>query len=107
MTLLTAQNQDYSKALGIYAPSQEADRWRQVKALKLLLNNEELRQNIATNGNDYVRNNLTWQKISEQKDQIVQNVLTEREHIQGNVYKFEKSDMQAADLVSRKKQKAI
>ena len=100
-------NQDYSKALGIYAPSQEADRWRQVKALKLLLNNEELRQNIATNGNDYVRNNLTWQKISEQKDQIVQNVLTEREHIQGNVYKFEKSDMQAADLVSRKKQKAI
>ena len=68
------------------------------------MNNEELRQQIASNGNDYVRNNLTWQKISEQKDQIVQEVLNEREQNHGNVYKSEK---QTPNLVPHKKQKAI
>ena len=106
-------SQDYSKAIGLYAPSQENDRWRQVKALKLLLNNEPLRQQIAENGHTYVRNNLTWQKISEQKDQIVQNVLRARE----NVVSFARSKttqdsagltkISAANILTAKKQKAI
>ncbi len=73
------ENLDLNKAIGIYAPSQEKDRWRQVKALKLLLNNEKLCRQIAENGYNYVRNNLTWEKISEQKDEIVQQVLQKRE----------------------------
>lgn len=66
---------DFSKAIGIYAPSQESDRWRQVKALKTLLYRDELRQQIAQNGYDYVRANLTWEQISETKDKLVQGVL--------------------------------
>ena len=73
------ENQDLSKAIGLYAPSQEADRWRQIKALDVLLKNEELRRQIAENGYNYVRSNLTWEKISEQKDKIVQEVLNKRE----------------------------
>lgn len=68
-----------SKAVGLYAPSQEADRWRQIKALDVLFKNEELRRQIAENGYNYVRSNLTWEKISEQKDKIVQEVLNKRE----------------------------
>ena len=68
--------QDYSMAIGLYGPSQEEDRWRQVKALQLLLNDEELRKQIAENGYNYVRNNLTWRQISKHKDEIVQKVLT-------------------------------
>ena len=68
--------QDYSMAIGLYGPSQEKDRWRQVKALQLLLNDEELRKQIAENGYNYVRNNLTWRQISKHKDEIVQKVLT-------------------------------
>lgn len=107
-------SQDYNKAIGIYAPSQESDRWRQVKALKLLLNNEPLRQKIAENGNTYVRNNLTWQKISEQKDQIVQKVLKAKSE---NVVSFTRSNaakdssglqkMSTKDILTAKKQKAI
>ena len=74
------EDQDFSKSIGLYAPSQETDRWRQVKALRLLLDNDPLRKQIAENGYDYVRNNLTWEKISEQKDQIVQEVLKKRNH---------------------------
>jgi len=66
-------NTDFSKAIGIYAPSQEADRWRQVKALKLLLNDSELCAKISENGYNYVSKNLTWQMISDQKDKLVQN----------------------------------
>lgn len=68
-------SQDYTKAIGIYAPSQESDRWRQVKALKILLNKDELRNQIAQNGYDYVRANLTWEQISATKDKLVQDVL--------------------------------
>ncbi|MBQ9271933.1 MAG: glycosyltransferase [Alphaproteobacteria bacterium] len=76
---------DYSKVIGIYAPSQEKDRARQVKALKLLLNNDELRAQIAQNGYDYVRANLTWEQISEQKDSLVQKVLDENpQRMSGN-----------------------
>ncbi len=67
-------SQDFSKAIGLYAPSQEVDRWRQIKALKLLLNNDELREQIASNGYEFVRKNLTWQMISQQKDDIVERV---------------------------------
>lgn len=70
--------QDYSKSIGLYAPSQEEDRWRQVQALKLLLGNEELRKQIAENGYNYVRNNLTWKQISNHKDNIVKKVMTSR-----------------------------
>lgn len=73
------ENQDLSKAIGLYAPSQEADRWRQIKALELLLNNEKLRKQIAENGYNYVRSTLTWEKISEQKDKIVREVLKKRQ----------------------------
>ncbi len=66
-------NLDYSKAIGIYAPSQENDRWRQVKALNLLLNDNELCAKISENGYNYVSKNLTWQMISDQKDKLVQN----------------------------------
>ena len=65
-------NADFSKAIGIYAPSQEVDRWRQVKALKLLLNDSELCAKISENGYNYVSKNLTWQMISDQKDKLVQ-----------------------------------
>ncbi|MBR3676011.1 MAG: glycosyltransferase [Alphaproteobacteria bacterium] len=68
-------SQDYTKAIGIYAPSQESDRWRQVKALKMLLYKDELRNQIAQNGYDYVRANLTWEQISATKDKLVQDVL--------------------------------
>ncbi|MBQ8672011.1 MAG: glycosyltransferase [Alphaproteobacteria bacterium] len=69
--------QDFSKAIGLYAPSQEEDRWRQVKALKLLLGDEKLHDKIAQNGYNYVRENLTWEQISAQKDRLVQKVLDE------------------------------
>lgn len=68
-------NTDFSQAIGFYAPSQEQDRYRQVKALKLLLNNDKLREEVAQNGYDYVRANLTWKQISDQKDKLVQDVL--------------------------------
>ncbi len=67
--------QDFAKTIGIYAPSQEQDRWRQINALKLLLGDDALRLMIAQNGYNYVRENLTWEKISEQKDNLVQKVL--------------------------------
>ena len=67
--------QDYTRVIGLYAPSQEQDRWRQVKALQLLLDDEELRKQIAENGYNYVRSNLTWKQISKHKDEIVQKVL--------------------------------
>ncbi len=70
--------QNYNNTIGLYAPSQEEDRWRQVKALKLLLTNEELRKQIAENGYNYVRNNLTWKQISNHKDAIVKKVMTSR-----------------------------
>lgn len=73
------KNQDLNKAIGLYAPSQETDRWRQIKALKLLLEDEKLRKKIAENGYNYVRDNLTWEKISDQKDRIVQEVLQKRQ----------------------------
>lgn len=84
-------NQDYTKAIGLYAPSQEQDRWRQVKALKLLLGNEELRKQIVNNGYEYVRNNLTWREISNQKDAIVQDVLND------------KNNQLTTDLIMKKK----
>ena len=68
-------SQDFSKAIGLYAPSQEKDRYRQVKALKMLLFRDDLHHQIAQNGYDYVRANLTWEQISETKDNLVQNVL--------------------------------
>ncbi len=67
--------QDYTRVIGLYAPSQEQDRWRQVKALQILLDDEELRKQIAENGYNYVRSNLTWKQISKHKDEIVQKVL--------------------------------
>lgn len=72
------ETQDFSNAIGLYAPSQENDRWRQVKALNMLLNDDNLRTKIAKNGNNYVRENLTWKQISEQKDNLVQQVLESR-----------------------------
>lgn len=69
---------DFSKTIGIYAPSQESDRWRQVKALKLLLNDQDLCTQISENGYNYAKNNLTWEMISTQKDQLVQKKLTSR-----------------------------
>lgn len=81
-------NQDYSKAIGIYAPSQEEDRWRQVKALKLLLNNKELCDKISENGYNFVSENLTWQKISLQKDNLVQGVLDGRKILQKKNLRF-------------------
>ena len=98
-------NQDYSKAIGIYAPSQETDRWRQVKALKLLLNNEELRQKIAENGHRYVRENLTWQQISEQKDHIVQDVLSARKKSRPG--KSKKNNLQTSEIRLPNRQKVI
>lgn len=74
--------QDYSKAIGLYAPSQEEDRWRQVKALRLLLNNKDLCEKIAENGYRFASENLTWQKISQQKDHLVLNVLEGRKILQ-------------------------
>ena len=98
-------NQDYGKAIGIYAPSQETDRWRQVKALKLLLNNEELRQKIAENGHRYVRENLTWQQISEQKDHIVQDVLSARKKSRPG--KSKKNNLQTSEIRLPNRQKVI
>ena len=98
-------NQDYGKAIGIYAPSQETDRWRQVKALKLLLNNEELRQKIAENGHRYVRENLTWQQISEQKDHIVQDVLSARKKSRAG--KSKKNNLQTSEIRLPNRQKVI
>lgn len=100
--------QDFSKAIGIYAPSQENDRWRQVKALKLLLSNDKLREDIAENGYNFVRSNLTWEKISEQKDQIVQDVIDAQNAMVINkkrtkVLKVQKPN----EIISRKKQKVI
>ena len=74
-------SQDYSKAIGLYAPSQEIDRWRQVKAINLLLDNEELRKQIVENGYNYVKHNLTWQEIANHKDAIVKQVLKSRSNI--------------------------
>ena len=69
---------DFSKEIGIYAPSQEVDRWRQVKALKLLLENEALRKQMAENGYKFVKENLTWKGISDQKEKLVQKVLKKK-----------------------------
>lgn len=74
-------SQDYSKAIGLYAPSQEIDRWRQVKAINLLLDNEELRKQIVENGYNYVKHNLTWQEIANHKDAIVKQVLKSRSNV--------------------------
>ena len=68
-------NQDFGKSIGLYAPSQEVDRWRQVKALDLLLHDDTLRTKISQNGFQYVRENLTWEQISANKDRLVQKVL--------------------------------
>lgn len=68
-------NIDYNSAIGLYAPSQEQDRWRQTKALNMLLNDDKLRHNIASNGLRFVKQNLTWEQISNQKDILVQKAL--------------------------------
>lgn len=67
---------DYSKAIGLYAPSQEKDKL--VKALKLLLDNDDLCAQIAENGYQYAHENLTWENISAQKDKLVQQVLSKK-----------------------------
>ena len=86
--------QDYTMSIGLYGPSQEEDRWRQVKALEILLNNEELRKQIAENGYNYVRNNLTWQQISQHKDEIVHSVISNKQ-----------SDKLPIQLMAQKKRK--
>ena len=68
-------SQDFSKAIGIYAPSEEKHRWRQVNALKLLLGDEALCEQIAENGYNYVKSNLTWESISDKKDALVYDAL--------------------------------
>ena len=71
-------NEDFSKAIGFYAPSQELDRRRQVKAVSLLLNNEELRKQVARNGYDFVSKNLTWQQIANKKNMLIREVIRQR-----------------------------
>ncbi len=69
---------DLSKEIGIYAPAQEEDRWRQIKALRILLDNEKLRLQIAENGYAFARSKLTWEKISAQKDTLVKEALKKK-----------------------------
>ena len=71
-------NEDFSKAIGFYAPSQEVDRQRQVKAISLLLNNDELREQVAQNGYDFVSKNLTWQQIANKKNMLIRDVIRQR-----------------------------
>ena len=78
-----SEDADFSKAIGLYAPSQEEDRYRQIKAISMLLNNDHLREQIAQNGYNYVTANLTWQQISNQKNNLIKNVIRQR-----NIQKF-------------------
>ena len=71
-------NIDLSKQIGIYAPSQEEDRWRQIKALKTLLDNPQLCAQMAENGYKFARSKLTWEKISAQKEKLVKEALKEK-----------------------------
>ncbi len=71
---------DLSKEIGIYAPSQEEDRWRQIKALKTLLGDEKLCAQMAENGYEFARSKLTWEKISAQKDALVKEALEKKKN---------------------------
>lgn len=68
--------QDYTKAIGLYAPSQDTS--LQVKAIKMLLDNDTLRDQIAENGYRYVSSKLTWENIAKQKDSLVQQVISKK-----------------------------
>lgn len=67
---------DYHKAIGLYAPSQETN--HQIKAIKMLLDDDTLRDKIAENGYNYARSKLTWENISKQKDALVKKVIDEK-----------------------------
>ena len=60
---------------------------------------------IAENGHRYVRENLTWQQISEQKDHIVQDVLSARKKSRAG--KSKKNNLQTSEIRLPNRQKVI
>lgn len=79
------KDQDFTQAIGLYGPSQDVDRWRQQESIELLLNNDALRNQIAENGYNFVRHNLTWEAIAKTKDECVAKVAEARENDVVNV----------------------